>query len=320
MWLLGASGLEWIAPAAECPRVAAVEGMVVRLAGRLPEPDELAVEATVVPGDVTGWTLHLVAETDGQRTERRIDGDTCDALAKATAIIVAVALDPVGTAAAVDELAFAAGIPDAPSSGATDPTPAPAPPSTSGERELDVRRNANEPRRVRALGGLGAGLVVATVPSVSGGPVAAVGLGIGRFRVEARGGYWAPRLVELRPGVGARVQGGAAGVHGCGEPDGVSVSWPLCVGIEAGGLQADGVGVANETTARFVWRAAVLSAGLRWWVARRVALRTDLELAIPFSVARVILGPPTVEAPVVLHATAPVSPRLVFGVEFGGRR
>jgi hypothetical protein len=311
--LAGAS-IEWDAPTPDCPSVAEVEAAVQRMAGRLPEPHEIRATA-LVGRDGAQWTLRLTTEVGGRVQQRSLDADSCDALAKATAIVVAVAIDPVGAAHEVRSAERIATPTRAP---AVEPDVAPAVVVVAPERGrvepvAGGRRGARPPVRIHL--GIGGGVAIGAVPRVSGGPVAAFGLTAGRLRAELRGAWWAPR-VGRNGGASARIQLGTIGVVVCGEPGPARARFPICAGIESGAMRARGVDVPNAQTAHLPWVAAVVGAGVRGWVHPRIGLRADVEVGVPIAVDRVVVGPPTAEEPLIVHQSPRVGARGVVGVEF----
>jgi hypothetical protein len=286
------------------------------MAGRMPEPEEIRARALVVR-DGERWTLELTTEVGERVQERSLHADSCDALAKATAIVIAVAIDPIGAAHEVRSAVRARGTAEV----VPPVEPQPAPPAIDDaavtQRATPVRAGPRERSRprVRIHLGIGGGVVVGAVPSVSGGPVAAFGLTAGRLRAELRGAWWAPR-VGSSEGRSARVQVGTIGAVACGEPGPARVRFPICAGIETGAMRARGVNVTNARTQHLAWLAAVVGAGVRGWVRPRIGLRADVEVGIPLVVDRVVVGSPTAPEPRIVHQTAPVGARAVLGVEF----
>src|SRR6185312_12999827 len=87
--------LRWTAPA-ECPAAGAVRAEVDRLLGpssaRPPAP--IAVTAEVARDDQGAWRVHLETPGEGAPRVREIQGATCAAIADATAMILALMIDP----------------------------------------------------------------------------------------------------------------------------------------------------------------------------------------------------------------------------------
>lgn len=301
---LEASAIAWDAPTPPCPTLSEVEDSVRAMAGRLPEADEVRSHARVTQsGD--RWSLRLTTEVGGEAQERVLEAESCDALAKATAILIAVAVDPIAAAHEVRSTEeIVAPLPEPPprvevSEPIDRVAVAPRAPAPPARRRIPVRVHL----------GIGGGVIVGAVPGVTGGPVAAVGVTRGKLRAELRGAWWAPRVGREGP-ASARVQVGTVAAVVCGEPGNDAVTFPLCGGMEAGAMRGRGVEVPNAHVEHFAWVAALLGAGVRGWVRPRVGLRADVEIAVPLGIYRVFVGSRLV------HETAAVGARGVVGVEF----
>ncbi len=88
--------LDWSAPAG-CPEPSAVRATVEGLLGSprgAGAAGSLAVRATVVRQDDGRWALTLATVEGRERGERVLEGPTCQAVADAAALIVALAVDP----------------------------------------------------------------------------------------------------------------------------------------------------------------------------------------------------------------------------------
>jgi hypothetical protein len=309
-----AGPIEWDAPAPPCPTVTEVEDAVRRMAGRMPDASEIRARAQVSRAGER-WSLRLTTEVGERVQERALEADTCEALAKATAIVIAVAVDPIGAAHEVrNAQRIEAPSPERPpASAAATETAAETEVAPSPRATVTTNRKVRAPVRVHF--GAGGGVVIGVLPGVSGGPVAALGLTAGRFRAELRGAWWAPRLGR-DGGVTARIQVGTVGFMACGEPGPTRATFPICAGIESGAMRARGVAVTNPRTQHLAWAAALIGAGVRGWVRPRIGLRADVEVAIPFTVDRVVVGSPEANPPRTVHQTPFVGARALLGVEF----
>src|SRR5262245_58840791 len=121
--------LRWNAPA-ECPEGARVIEEMNRILGptaaRPPKPIEAV--ASVLRDDQGVWRVHLETEGEGATRVRELKGATCAAIADATALILALMIDPTAVASApVSKPETAPAAPTAPAPTAP-PTPAPAAP------------------------------------------------------------------------------------------------------------------------------------------------------------------------------------------------
>ena len=133
---LAAVPLAWEAPA-ECPAEPQVQAWVDALV----DPQAEGQAEGVVAGAAGGYRLTLVITTAAGRSERALEAPQCDPLARAAAVVVAVAVDPLQARARGEIVPPTPGV-------AT--SPAPARTSGSGaEREVSAQRpmDAETPRR-----------------------------------------------------------------------------------------------------------------------------------------------------------------------------
>lgn len=122
--------LQWSAPTG-CPDAAAVAAMVSGLV----RPDATVPEPTVVRATVTrsrsGWELRLALESRRGRYERHVRSSDCRALARTTALLAAIDLDPLAVSHALGpappENAALPSPPERPPDGAAVVPPAPPP-------------------------------------------------------------------------------------------------------------------------------------------------------------------------------------------------
>ncbi len=181
--------LRWSAPPG-CPSERALNDAIQR---GLPEPDAATrrkvTARAVIARDGDRYTVRLVIATDEATTERRFEGGTCDEVAAASALIVALAIDaraqvPALVAAPADAL------------------PA-APPSVAAPAA-----STRAPLRVSVLAG--AALDGATLPTATFG--AALGAAVARrpWVAEVEGA-----LLAHRSAPGGRFGLATATVRGC---------------------------------------------------------------------------------------------------------
>lgn len=197
--------LAWNAPAG-CPTGDAVLADVKAILGG-PTPHRVVARADVAQIGPEHWSVHVTTDVDGTQGERTLDADSCTSLAKATALILAWAVDPVKARAAM--AAKQAG-PAAPS-----PAPAAAPPP---DRTPSPSSSPLPVAAVVAVSGMGD---IGTLQSPGGGVQLALGALVGPMRFELSGDYWfeqdAAQQETGRPGVivGSRLHLLDAGLRAC---------------------------------------------------------------------------------------------------------
>ena len=307
--LLGAGvKLEWSAPAA-CPGEAEVLADVERLLGERRLAAEVAVRA-VITGDGEG---HAATVTIDQAAARQLRARECAALARAIALVIAVAVDPVATREHL-EILEPAPIEPAPivpgppppvlAPVIVDPRPAPIaePPPASPPRP--------RPRSEHAITIRG-GLLIGATPLATGAVALGYRLDRGLLRVEARALYGTPRRLDYPDGVGARLQSVTLGALACVAPERPGVRFPLCLGLEAGPLIGRAIAAEAPRLRADLWASGLVGAGL---VARR-GPRVALGVGAVFAVA---LRRPAfhVGAREVLARAPAVGVRALVGLEF----
>jgi hypothetical protein len=306
--------LKWSAPPG-CPSADDVRREVARQAHVVPgrAPPELVAEARVEPiGE--RWRVELRTTRAGVAGYQTLEDDSCELLARATALVLALSLYDAGDAVAP------AGA--EPQERRVDPPPRRAPPSPPESPPApDSESPPLEPERTRAEppsspaprasepapAPLPPTLIVASVAPAPPGrswalaaetrllrgplPAATVGFGLG---LDMTRGRWLLRLRFLSvpsseqetaaaPGVTARYQAWGGSVTSCA----VAALWPRfalagCVALDGSLLVATSSGAANTESAFAPWYAAgpAALARVRVWGRTRLELGTDLVVSI----------------------------------------
>lgn len=288
--------LTWEAPS-ECPDEAQLRKRIAELA---PDPaggeGVMLVDATVVQGP-DRFAVRIVTDFAGHRDERTVESETCTDLGDATALVVAVALQPGG----ID------------SGAAASPKVVPRPPVLP-EPQLPVdsvqpqttRSSVTvvaEPGRQPPTGTRlshrssvpqGVHLRIAPLleygglPSVGGGTAMAVGLLWPRWRAELFGLYLFPQP-QTFDRTRSLFQLGAAGGRACHRLFAGPVEFPICLGIEAGALRAQTRGQQPGTALSLGWLAPSARAGVAVG-GKRVGFFAAGELAVSTLIPRILVG------------------------------
>jgi hypothetical protein len=322
-WLLGPPvqrprdvvPMTWEAPA-ECPHVEDVVARVHALApGVLAEPSSARVVASVRSVEAR-YEVEVRVLAGDDEFRRAFVGDSCDEVANAVALVVAVLLDPVSSATEVRTQPTADVSPTPVIE--TVPLPPPTPPVTQPiEDRAPALEPVESPRRssprvragLRVAGGGGYG------PTNAGfGELGATAAVIGaRWRAEL-GGVWIPSRVLRADGeLGGRFDGWRIAARGCFVPQVGArdrLELPLCPGFELGQVRGRGLDeLPVVLTASFPWVAVALGQGLWFAPIERLAIGVDLQLAVPLRGGRFLVE--TVE----IQRIAPVSVRGLAGIE-----
>ena len=302
--------LTWSAPA-ECPQEPAVRAELRRLLGDDARAGAgVQVEARLAPRAGGRFGLTLLVRSEGGVASRTLEGVSCDALMQATALIVALGIDPEGVlartaepappdAVTTDAVTTDAVTTDAATTDAATTDAATQPPSaeplrraapTSGEAaallsapERGARVGAESGLRLRGralVHLLGEALAV---PGVSAGLSFGGGLRVGRIDVTLEG-LWASRrsvAVPTLPGASADFALLAARLRGCVALTGGLVEVAPCLGFELGSLRGESRGVSAPASGSTLWAAPLAGLEVRVALHALLALTARLDLAVP---------------------------------------
>jgi hypothetical protein len=300
--------LAWEAPSG-CPDATRILGEIARLlASTEPGPHRKRVRASAQPRRTAegGWRLQLVVRDDsGGTAKRTLASRSCTAIADATALIVAIAIDPTIQVSAAP----------------ADAAPEPAPPVPAGSRpapsmaaELSVEKPAPTPAsRTRfAAGVFGMGRQ-GVLPGVAAGAGFSLAGLVGRWRLDLSAGYVLPKDVYAAstPAAGARLWQWWLALAPCRVPQRRSLEFPLCAGIEGGALHGRGIGAAvAPTDGRQPWLALTASAGTVWLVGE------DLGIFVSAAAVLAVLRPAFDLGSEPVHRTPVFSGRVTLGAEW----
>lgn len=291
-----ASGVEiaWNGPAA-CTDGTRVQAAVDELI-RAPREDLAArADVTVVhDGERLRADVEIVHEAE--TSHRTLRAAECGELQDAVALVVAVAVDPLGASATVSDALQEQTAPVE----ATDALPEPpiAIPLAEPTVDLDVELGSDAepptatPVRVplqgsaHVMGGGDLGLVVGAGGVLGGG----LALDISRGRIELAAVHRFATMVRQReqPDVGARFTLTAGRVSGCGVPGVGRFSVPMCAGVELGSVVGQGSGLDDNRTTYAVWAGVVPH--VRPTVRATSWLAFGLDLQLPIALTRPRFG------------------------------
>jgi hypothetical protein len=259
--------IDWSAPEG-CPGSATVTADVERLLGRplASYQAKLRARATVEREANGAFVLHL--ETTGKEGThaRELRGRTCESVARATALILALAIDPEAAVAASAEPAEGAPQPPPapptappPSPSFVPPVPAPASPPTPSPAPPDEGPPAEHPPssplgwRFRGSGGFD----TASLPQLAPQVTLAIAVLTGPLRVEAFGSYLGSEhgSVAATPQDGGNLSLALGGAHGCYVALRGRLEVSGCLGFEVGSLAGTGTGVTNPASGSALWMA-----------------------------------------------------------------
>lgn len=249
------------------------------------------------------WWVDLHLEFEDGVVDRRFSADSCALATSATALMIAVALDPVGT---FEELE---------SDPESEAPEAPEEPEEPEEPEPSPSTREPEPRELGLVASLAGQGSLGPLPGFGAELFASLGLRARVTRVEFFTNIGFPRRVELesRPSASVRLHHTTIGLRGCGEPilARVHLAFPLCLGAEAGPLFARGFNLDEDRRSSAPWLAVSGSAGLSWAPTRIFGVFLAAEGWLG------VIRPRTrVEGVGVVHQVGQAGVRVRAGIEF----
>jgi len=310
-WADGRAGtldLVWSAPAV-CPDGQSVEREVEALLGLATVSRERLSATAIVTPIASAWRVVLTTDVHGVPGRRTVEAPSCEALAHATALVLAITIDPHAAAQPP------AGGVVAHDAGALALAEDAAPPTVALVPQARVESDSTEPppRSSKLSLGGGAAAAVGALPGVAFAPEIALGWSSAAWRVDLTISYF--------PAVSARVdatRGGDLGLlssalRGCRlwVAGGGPLELGPCAAFEGGAMFAQGVGVRHpgkETVPWFAVRAGALGALRLGRSAVWLVLSVDGE--VPITRYRF-----EVDAVGIVHHPSPVGGRGAFGAE-----
>lgn len=283
-----------------------------------------------------GWRISLEARDAQRQIHRVLRGRDCRTLTEAVALIVAVQLDPVRTAATAwpEPISVVRSTPpSAPAPSPSVPAPSPAAPvpgtttspgsstgsSTGSSPSPEPSATASvepspgpRPRAVRLLLSATASGEVGVLPRGAAAFEVGVGAAWPHARVELGGltSVGPDTIADELPSVGGRFRLFTGLIRACGVMARNRVELPLCAGVELGDLRALGTGLEQPATVDALWVALTGGARPRWVATPRLAVGGALDLVAPLRRHRFA----TAEAGPV-HEVAPIGARLGLHLE-----
>jgi hypothetical protein len=252
-----------------------IEVLLGRPLGQVGDPDlevvgRIAIEAT---------DLLLVLEfRQPVARVRELRASSCAELQDAAAVVLAVTIDPLvplaETPARPPEAEPATEPEPEPELA---PTPAPVEPSPPASTSPHTK-----PALALALR-ISGGVQYRALPTIAGGPSLALAVWRGALRAELVGAWWLTGTshVDAAPEVGATLSLGWVAPRVCGVASAGRVTFPLCAGVELGGMRAAAFGTADARTRTLVWIAPEFGGATRVELSRSLALWIGLDGAIP---------------------------------------
>jgi hypothetical protein len=288
--------LTWLAPAG-CPTAEEVRSEIDRLLGspaHAPAIGELNVRASV--GHESRWLVTLETTLATRSGHRTISATSCQGLANATALIVALMIDP-----------------DAVAAHSRSPEKEPLAPAPVVEPAPSPARPNAPARKTFLLAGLGATGHWGVLPSPDLGVDASVGVMGSFWRVELRALY-SPRAVHSQamsdpPGAFGRFRLVTGTLAGCLTFKRAGLDFGPCLDFEAGVVQGEGLVAPITSSKTMPWLALGAGAVVVFKANRWLGFPVHVDAVVPVWRPRFNFD----ETPI--FRSAVVGGRLTAGVE-----
>ena len=304
--------LDWTAPEG-CPTQTQLVAAIGRIAGnaaRRPATRPLVVHAAVERASASQWRASVVAEGRGLSGRRQFDAESCDAVADATARIVALMIDEAQVPSSPPSVVEAAPTPAPPVAPVVRLEPAnPPPAATPATKAPRLFRGVLV--RLSVAGDLG------TLATVDLGGELTAGATLGRVRLEASASYWADRRATA-PGRAA--EGAELGLFCFGGRAGyvfevLPFTFVPFLGAEVDRVSASGFGGTSTFQQTAVWAGIDLGATASWAVGHGFAVSWTLEGVAPTSRPPFVALQPAPEPSIQVERSWAVFGRTFLGVE-----
>jgi hypothetical protein len=272
--------LAWRAPEG-CGDAAGVRFDVERLVRGSPPGPRIEAEAEVTRD---GDAVHVLLRTRsaGVDGERRVEAASCAQVASATAVILALMIDPNAAARAAAE---------DPPPRVEPPPQVTAPPPPPGPMHqpppIDAVASRASPRRpVRFVASASAAGDAGTMPGASVGGAIAVASLLGPYRLGVRAGYFPHRseVLGARPTAGGDFSLFDAGFDACRAlVDHRRARAELCAGVEIDHLEGQGFGVTVPSAGAATFGVAALGGLLDLPLASHLSAELRAGATAPFA-------------------------------------
>lgn len=263
--------LEWKAPALECPDESTVRAEVMDLTGGATQGSRHLTARAEIQHEESGWILSLATEVDSIAGQRILAGDSCEALADAAALILALILNP-------DLVAAVPPLPPHPA----EIQPASAPASATARADRPSRT-----WHASALAGAQMGMLRDVSPTFG----LSLGVALGRFSFRLMSSLTPPQNVytDSQLGLGGRLWLATLATLGCTTTATRRLHVSPCVGVEVTRLHGHGLGVLQPRETTTYWTSADAGLLLGVPVLGRLLIEAGVFALFPFSRPRVFL-------------------------------
>lgn len=324
--------ISWAAPES-CPNEEAIVARVESLLGGVPAAGDRRLRAVgTVETIARGFRMELVLSSGQSGSTRVLQAVSCEALADAGALVIALAFDPEAvTAQEIKRAEAAASATSTPLPSEPDPhadhdhaapvstvklVPIPVPIFVPPVTPPSSTQSVSRPTFGGFVSFTGD---VGSTPAITPGVIAGLSLGLGAYRIEPAFQAWPSSRKTLvdRPDVGVQISLLTFALSGCRRvlpwSDATSMTAMFgCVGFEVGEMKGQGFGVSNPAQGGALWAAPKLDARVELSLLSWLSLNIHVGIAIPVDRKRFVLDLTSGRAAV--HEPAQISGRAGAGL------
>ena len=301
--------LEWEAPDG-CPSSTDLRTSIRQLLGPTPGPYanmNVSVRATAMEEGSGRWVGTLETRSGPNTGKRMLRAESCKAVAGATALIIALMIDPDAVVAHQAESAPAskdniATPPDQPRSRLTQPSPRVSPLSARPESDNHF------------FLGPAAAIDWGNMPTVTAGAGGHLGFMIRSFSFEAALLDWTRSTATIAgsdPAAGGKFSYLTLAMSACPHAGRADFQYGICVDGEYDRMKAEGFGASVNYGNSFSWISIGGGALARWRIGQRFSIPIRVGAIIPLAYPVFRLN----GIPNEVHRPSPVSARAVLGVD-----
>jgi hypothetical protein len=291
--------ISWAPADASCPDTTFVRSEVGRFLGTAAAatPDKNVVVHSRVTRAGETFRVELTLVVDGAKENRIFVGESCHAVATATALVTALAVNPAKVMATRAERESVT-------------PPKPPPPSPPDERKTTAPPPAM-PRSPKIVANVRWLLDIGTAPTTMWGLGVSLGAAFGALRLEATGALEPSQESSLtsKPDVGARFRAWRVGARACGEWPPRAFAIGGCLGGEYVLLSGASHGIRQPSAATV--GVVEVQGGLFavYYFLNSLGLRIDGSLGLPLARREFTIDPIGV-----VHRVAPLAGRIGVGL------
>lgn len=295
--------IEWTAPEGCATREDVEHRVAALLAGSSTVPEGLVIRAHVAHTAAV-WSVTLETQQGARTGKREIRAESCEALADAAALVVAMSIDP--DTVLQNRSAATAPEPTPPPASPPPPPPRPRPPPPAPTGP--AHRTANAPDRHHQKAhrepehwavGIAAAVDLGRLPRPAFGEEARVAALWGHLRAELGASVWVPQDARIagHPGAGGHFRLVAGRARGCYRFGEHALDVAGCAGADLSWISAEGLGVRTPARGNQWLVSPALGVELEWRAFGPIGLFVSADLSVPVGIRPFVIDGVSIHRP-----------------------